>query len=357
MVMLATIYVKLDDESAGLKLINSDIVAKRIKAIPLKRTEATINIHPNKTNSPAIKRTQFPLMLAWACTVHKVQGKQFKEAVISFELFKQRRFNNGQIYVGLSRVTSLDGLYLTGEFSCKAINADARATEEYTLLRNEYSMIPIKDCEELSQNSLTVCLLNARSFRKHVKDIKSDNFFTQCDVLCITESHVEEQAHVQAIQDDMGENWNIIHNINTDKYSSIAVCLHRKYSIVLCNVYHIPAATLISLEKEGMQHPIHILLIYRKSSTANNDFCYMIRHMNSIVGNDINIILGDFNIDGYKENTDLKTLLEEYTMIVNDPTHISGSLLDHIYVKTTFLNTVTDLQCIVKGIFFLIMIL
>ena len=34
---VATIYVKLDDESAGLKLINSDIVAKRIKAIPLKR--------------------------------------------------------------------------------------------------------------------------------------------------------------------------------------------------------------------------------------------------------------------------------------------------------------------------------
>ena len=39
-------------------------------------------------------------------------------------------------------------------------------------------------------------------------------------------------------------------------------------------------------------------------------------------------------------------------MIVSDPTHLSGSLLDHIYVKTIFLNTVTDLQCIVKGIFF-----
>ena len=107
---VATIYVKLDDKSAGLKLIISDIVAKRIKAIPLKRTGATINIHPNKATSPAIKRTQFPLMLAWASTVHTVQGKQFKGAAISFELFKQRRFNNGQIYVELSRVTSLDGL-------------------------------------------------------------------------------------------------------------------------------------------------------------------------------------------------------------------------------------------------------
>ena len=150
----------------------------------------------------------------------------------------------------------------------------------------------------------------------------------------------------------MNENWNIIHNINTDKYSSIVVCLHRKYNIVLRNVYHIPAATLISLEKEGMQHPIHVLLLYKKTSITNNDLCYMIRHMNFIVGNDINIILGEFNIDEYKENTDLKILLEQYTMIVNDPIHISGFVLDHIYVKTTFLNTVIDLQCIVKGILF-----
>ena len=178
-----------------------------------------------------------------------------------------------------------------------------------------------------------------------------DRFENMCDVLCITESHVEEQAHVQAIHEDMNENWNIIHNINTDKYNSIAVCLQRKYSIVLRNVYHIPASTLISLEKEGVQHQIHILLLYRKSSITNNDFYYMIRHMNSIVDNDITIILGNFNIDAYKENTDLKLLLEQYTMIVNDPTHLSGSLLDHIYVKTTFLNNVTDWQCIVKGIF------
>ena len=34
----------------------------------------------------------------------------------------------------------------------------------------------------------------------------------------------------------------------------------------------------------------------------------MIRHMNSIVDNDITIILGDFNIDAYKENTNLKTI-------------------------------------------------
>ena len=83
-----------------------------------------------KSSSPEIKRTQFPLMLAWACTVHKVQGKQFKECVISFDLLKQRSWNSGQMYVALSRVTSLDGLYLIGEYNSSAIKADPRATIE-----------------------------------------------------------------------------------------------------------------------------------------------------------------------------------------------------------------------------------
>ena len=69
-------------------------------------------------------------MLAWACTVHKVQGKQFKESVISFNLFKQHSGNNGQMYVALSRVTSLDGLYLAGEFNASVIKADPIATIE-----------------------------------------------------------------------------------------------------------------------------------------------------------------------------------------------------------------------------------
>ena len=40
-------------------------------------------------------------MLAWACTVHKVEGLSFDKVVISFELVKQRSFNNGQMYVAL----------------------------------------------------------------------------------------------------------------------------------------------------------------------------------------------------------------------------------------------------------------
>ena len=56
---------------------------------------------------PSIKGTQFPLILAWASTVHKVQGLTLEQGVIDFHLQKQKLFGPGQVYTALSRVKSL----------------------------------------------------------------------------------------------------------------------------------------------------------------------------------------------------------------------------------------------------------
>ena len=55
---------------------------------------------------------QFPLTFSWACTVHKLQGLSLGEGVVSFELVKQKSFNQGQIHVALSRISSIKKMYL-----------------------------------------------------------------------------------------------------------------------------------------------------------------------------------------------------------------------------------------------------
>ncbi len=64
---------------------------------------------------------QIPLRLAWAVTVHKSQGQTYDEVQIDMG---RGAFSPGQTYVALSRVRSLEGLYLTRAITMRDVMVD-----------------------------------------------------------------------------------------------------------------------------------------------------------------------------------------------------------------------------------------
>jgi hypothetical protein len=76
---------------------------------------------------PGIGVSQVPLILAWALTIHKSQGATLDAAEIDVG---SGIFECGQTYVALSRVKSLDGLYLTS-FDASKIRINRKVNEFY----------------------------------------------------------------------------------------------------------------------------------------------------------------------------------------------------------------------------------
>ena len=64
-----------------------------------------------------VYRKQFPLILAYAVTIHKCQGLSLDCAIVDLS---EKVFSAGMAYVALSRVRSLSGLHLVA-FDAKSI--------------------------------------------------------------------------------------------------------------------------------------------------------------------------------------------------------------------------------------------
>jgi len=111
---------KVIDFVGGLPLVQFNNGAKR-----------TVGWHVwTSEHHPTIGVKQLPLIYAWAITIHKAQGVSLDMAQIDAG---SNIFECGQTYVALSRVKSLDGLYLTA-FNPQKIKVNKKVQEFYTSL-------------------------------------------------------------------------------------------------------------------------------------------------------------------------------------------------------------------------------
>jgi ATP-dependent DNA helicase PIF1 len=90
---------------------------------------------------PGIGVSQIPLILSWALTIHKSQGATLDAAEIDVG---SGIFECGQTYVALSRVKSLNGLYLTS-FDAKKIMINRKVKEYYESLDRYHSVKETKE--------------------------------------------------------------------------------------------------------------------------------------------------------------------------------------------------------------------
>lgn len=182
---VTNVLVKFDDSRVGLKAIQSSQYHNAYSdAVQLQKHEVMFSAKHKRGSE--ITQLQFPLTLAWATTIHKVQGLTLDEIVV--DMTGRNHFSAGQAYVAFSRVKSLQGLHI--------LNFDPKATKKSDPIQNEMARLNTKllpslpqlQCLIVSSTHVTVSLLNVRSVVAKLPDIQQDSNLKNASVLCFCET-------------------------------------------------------------------------------------------------------------------------------------------------------------------------
>ena len=127
-IVMCTVNMKNTPICNGSQGIVTGFSSDTFPIIQFKHISMAVSPHIWKSEHiPGLGVSQLPLIYAWAMTIHKSQGASLNTALIDVG---DSIFECGQIYVALSRVTSLEGLFMT-EFNPEKIKINKKVFEFY----------------------------------------------------------------------------------------------------------------------------------------------------------------------------------------------------------------------------------
>lgn len=256
-----------------------------------------------------VTRVQYPLTLAFAATVHKVQGHTLDAAVVSF---KDSKVFPGQAYVPLSRVKKSDGLHLIG-FKKEHIHVNKKSIEEMSRLRHESLFTYIHPLAEAYPDiCIKICHLNINHLLPHHKDLAKDSIILNSDVIALTETHLNKNGN----------------NVDVPGFDHITKCTRHGLSVYIqesCPYSLQQLDTSIQYLAIKLLDKISCVIVYNPS-----------RHQHDFIQNMKDTIIpfmGDFNIQNTE--TRLQDVMTEHNFIqlINSATHRDGGIIDHIYIR------------------------
>ena len=335
---VTVVLVKFDNNRVGLKSIQSSPHRFAFPhAVPLTKYEVVFFARGKRGSE--IKRLQFPLTLAWATTIHKMQGLTLDEIVVDM---KGGRFSPGQAYVAFSRVKTLEGLHILN-FNGKAIKKSIDVENEMVRLNsNLLQPVPEVSCD--SSSHLTIALLNVRSILAKLPDIRADNSLRSASILCFCETWLNVSQPSPVLLDNQID-------IRCDRVScenkgGVLICVpsHMNLSNVQRFVTSAIEAVSATIQLPNVGN-MQIAVVYRSPSVPRATLITMLtrllRHVT--LCNTPCVKLGDFNEDTlHQENPAILALMSSFSFqqLVQYPTTAQSTLIDHVYYRNTSSSTV-----------------
>ena len=127
-------------------------------------------------------------------------------------------------------------------------------------------------------------------------------------------------------------------NFNNNEKKNLSLAYGCRNYVAILDKFDADRVTIFSFKKHTFADRVFtLMLIYRKQSMQMPGFFQMLQYL--VATYSIDIIAGGFNYDLLKvlENK-LLDIFTDHLQMVNKPTHISASLIGHIYIKESLME-------------------
>lgn len=244
---------------------------------------------------------QYPIRLAWAITIHKSQGLTFEKAIID----AGASFAAGQVYVSLSRLTSLQGLVLHSKISPGCISTDSRVA---AFVKSELEEDVLQQTLELEQKAFVRhLLLNNFDFQK---------------IAGAVSSHLKEYEHRQIPGKEKCIKWATELNSHTNYQLEVAQKFIKKLQYLF-----------LTCEEDGYKN------LHERTSAATNFFIAELEiKIIAEIKNHVDEVKGKKKVKRYvKELQELMLLFERKKQQVKQALQLADALHNAVNIDELLL--------------------
>lgn len=340
------VFVKFDNPRVGVnRKCNAGDQGGCGGAVAIPRIEVTFGYKARKYIR--VSRTQFPLMLAWAVTIHKCQGATLPAVVVDMSASKGK-FQPGQAYVAFSRVRKLQDLHILN-YDREQIIVNEKAVRE--MKRPGKELLPCSPtplaCKLQASKYLMVCHINIRGLLSKLVDVAASAEYRAADVVLFNETKLDTTRSIALCDLGLNDTDYIVYRCDRDVHGGGVMAIVRSYLLpqkVRSRTHLCFEHLAIKLTVNG--EAVYVVSLY-KPPLANKSACVdaLKQLVDEFHGSKVYII-GDMNEDlldeKYSDQFHVHTCLSTlgFQQHVACGTTDRGSLLDHIYTSNVEAGTI-----------------
>ena len=263
---------------------------------------------------------QFPLQLAWASTVHKLQGDTIKPGD-NYVVHGHKRMPPSMGYTALSRCSRESNIFIADSFDFeKHLKCNLKSLKAKNQL-DERNVAP-----NYKNMEFDVFFVNIRSLQANLEDLKHDMYAMQSKFICLVETWIPP---LMSKRTDYSIEGRKMEDISWGKGKGCCAYFKETDCQEILGKISTEMFQILSLKTvDGIQ----LSLVYMSSGAS---LVQVQKYLNQIHQKNLHqIIIGDFNFDSKDSNT-LSVYFNELGLkqLVERPTQMSGRTIDHVYVS------------------------